>query len=426
MRESSSFQAPGVMRIFACFHRLLGAFAALASLGLGASRADIFLLQDEGQVRGELVNRDESPRKTYVIQTANGGQVTLDADQVKEVKRQSPAESKYDQIRADFPDTVDGQWKLAEWCRESRLPKQRKVHLERILEMDPNHAAARHALGFSQIQGRWVTQEQLMTENGYVRSKLAPGKWVLPQEKELLEQRSKETKAQLDWSARLRRWHGWLDTDKAPQAEANIKAIDDPYAARALAKYLTSDRRREVRMIYVEALGRINASAGMDALVTASLADDDEEIRLACLDQVVAHHYKPAVGRYVQALKSKDNPTVNRAAVCLAQMKDLSAVGPLIDALVTTHTFRIQKGQPGQTSATFGTGPNAGSGGGFSFGGGGVEIVKQNFENRAVLQALVELTGGVSFNYDTKAWKYWYTAQKKPQSLDARRDAAPK
>ena len=414
------------MRTFSIFHRSLWAFALLASLGAGSGRADIFLLRDEGQVRGELVNRYESPRKTYVIKTASGGQVTLDADQVQEIKRQSPAEVKYDQVRADYPETLEGQWKLAEWCRENRLPKQRKVHLERVLDIDPQHAPARHALGYSQIQGRWVTQEQLMTENGYVRSKLAPGKWVLPQEKELLEQHSKETKAQLDWAAKLRRWHAWLDTDKAAQAEANIRAIDDPYAARALAKSLASDSRREVRMIYVEALGRIDASAGLDALVTASLADDDEEIRLACLDQVVAHHYKPAVGKYVQALKSKDNATINRAAVCLSQMKDPSAVSPLIDALVTTHTFRIQKGQPGQTSATFGTGPNAGGGGGFSFGGGGVEIVKQRIENRAVLQALVDLTDGVSFNYDTKAWKYWYTARKKPQSLDARRDDSPK
>ena len=70
---------------------------------------------------------------------------------------------------------------------------------------------------------------------------------------------------------------------------------------------------------------------------------------------------------------------------------------------------------------TFGTGPNSGAGS-FSFGGGGVQTVKQAFDNRDVLQALVGLTGGVSFNFDVGAWKYWFAAQKKPTSLDARRD----
>ena len=177
-------------------------------------------------------------------------------------------------------------------------------------------------------------------------------------------------------------------------------------------------------MLYIDALGRLAAAAGMNALVDASLYDEDEEVRLACLDQVVSHHYKPAVAKYVQALKHKDNPVVNRAATGLAQLKDARAIGPLIGALVTIHTFEIQKGQPGQTNSTF-TNGLGGGGGGFTFGGGGVEIRKVAFENRDVLQALVDLTGGTSFNFDVKSWQYWFAAQKKPASLDARRDAKP-
>jgi hypothetical protein len=402
------------------FCRFSLACALLGSLLASSGRSEIFLLHDGGRVKGELVNRDQSPRTSYVIKTISGGQVTLEAEQVKEVKRQSAAEIKYDQIRSTYSDTVDAQWKLAEWCRENRLYSQRKVHLERIIELDPNHAPARHALGYGQIHGRWVTQQTLMTENGYQRYK---GQWVLPQEIDILERQRKEKLAEADWSNKLKRWHGWLATDKSETATASIKAINDPFAARALAKYFDSDQNREVRMLYLEALGRINAPAALDHLAAASLGDADGEIRVACLDQVVAHNYKPAVRRYVKALKSTDNATINRAAYCLSRMKDTSATGPLIDALVTTHTFYIQKGSPGGTSATFGKGPNAGMGG-LSVGGGGVETINQTFENRSVLQALVELTGGASFNFDVRAWKYWYAAQRKPQSLDARRDDA--
>jgi hypothetical protein len=393
---------------------------ALCAL-VSAASADIFVLEGSGEVRGQLLNPDESPRTSYVIKTASGGRVTLAADAVKEIKRQTPAEMKYDQVRGNVPDTVEAHWKMAEWCRENKLPAERKVHLEKILTLDPNHKEARYGLGYSQIGGRWVTQEQMMSQNGYIRSKHAPGKWVLPQEEEILAAQSKATKAQLDWKAKLKRWSGWLGTDKGASALANIKAIDDPFAVPALAKHLETDRRREARLLYVEALGRVNSPPGMEVLVGTSLADADEEIRMAALDQVVARDYKPAVARYVRALKHKDNAVINRAAVGLGLMKDPSAVGPLIDALVTTHTFVLEQGQPGQTTTTFGTGPNSG---GFSFGGSSTKVFKRDFENRAVLQALVDLAGGVSFNYDVRAWKNWFAAQKKPKSLDARRDSS--
>jgi hypothetical protein len=403
-----------------CRHVAVAISAALAGLAVGQARGEIFVLKGAGEVRGELTNRDESPRKTYVIKTASGGQITLAAGQVLEVKKQTPAEMQYDRIRGLAPDTVEGQWKLAEWCRENRLAQQRKTHLERILEIDSNHEQARHGLGYTQIGGRWVTQEQRMIESGYVRSKVVPGKWVLPQEEELLTQQNKSSKAQLDWHAKLKRWSTWLGGEKGAEAAANIKAINDPYAVSALVKFLENDRRRNARLLYVEALGRINAPQGMDALVQATVFEPDEEIRLAALEEVVARNYKPAVAQYVRALKHKENAVINLAAIGLGRMKDQSAIGPLIDVLVTTHTFRIQRGQPGQTTTTFGTGPNSGA---FSMGGSRVEIIKRQFENRAVLQALVELTGGVSYNFDVPAWKNWYAAQKKTQTIDARRDS---
>jgi hypothetical protein len=394
--------------------------AALA----GSTWADVFLLYSGGEVRGELVNREQSPRSTYVIKTASGGQVALDAAQVKKVEKQSAIEARYDQTRANYPDTVEGQWELAEWCRENKLSKLRRTHLQRIIELDPNHAAARRSLGYSNLQGRWITQEKLMAENGYVRYK---GAWVLPQEVELKEQERKEKLAQTEWANRLKRWHTALGSDKAEQALASIRAVNDPMAAPALARYLNNSRAepRDLRLLYVESLGRLQEGAGMDALITVSLFDGDEEVRLASLDQVVAQQYKPAVGKYVQALRHKENAIVNRAAVCLARMKDRSAIGPLIDAVVTVHTMEIQKGQPGQTSAGFGSGPG-GKGGGFTFGGGGTEIVKTAFQNRDVLQALIDLAGGANFEYDKGAWKHWYAVQKKPTSLDARRDEGAK
>ena len=94
------------------FCRRLTPFVLLAGFSPAVAHTDVFLLQNDGQVRGELANRDESPRKTYVIKTAGGGQVTLDAAQVKEVKKQSAAEVKYDQTRTTSrtQSTDNGSW----------------------------------------------------------------------------------------------------------------------------------------------------------------------------------------------------------------------------------------------------------------------------------------------------------------------------
>ena len=108
-------------------------------------------------------------------------------------------------------------------------------------------------------------------------------------------------------------------------------------------------------------------------------------------------------------------------------MKDPSAIGPLIDALVTVHKFKIAKpGGDNATSSTFGTGPG-GQGAPAAAGWACRRAADQRsfakpFANQAVLDALVALTGQ-NFNFDQQAWKYWYAAQKKPaEAFDPRRN----
>ena len=264
-----------------------------------------------------------------------------------------------------------------------------------------------------------MTQEQVMVDSGYIRSKHTPGKWVLPQEEELLEKRKKVAGAQLEWNAKLKRYSTWLGTDKGPQAVAAIKAIDDPFAVNAIGKQLEIDQRQDVRLLYLQALGRINAADSMNMLVGISLHDRDDEIRAAARDEVVARGYQPAVGQYVQALKSKDNAVINRAAEALGLLKDPAAINPLIDALVTNHTYVIQKGQAGQMSSTFGSGPGAAGADSAS----AATPKRSSARSRTARAAIAGRSDqGTSFSFDVKAWKYWYL-QKKPKT-GARRDSS--
>ncbi len=117
--------------------------------------ADVFVLGSGGRIEGELVNADEKPRVKFVVRTAPGATVTLSATQVKDVVRRSPVAAEYEALRHREPDTAAGQMTLANWCRDNKLEAERKLHLERVIELDADHREARSQLGFSFLGGHW-------------------------------------------------------------------------------------------------------------------------------------------------------------------------------------------------------------------------------------------------------------------------------
>ena len=125
-----------------------------------------FVLAGGGRVVGELVNADERPRTKYIIKTGSGGQVTLQKSQVKQLLHSRPELVEYEKLRPSYPDTVEDQWALSQWCLEKKLSAQRKKHLRRVIELQPDHAKARRILGYSLVDGKWTTQEERMTDRG--------------------------------------------------------------------------------------------------------------------------------------------------------------------------------------------------------------------------------------------------------------------
>ena len=136
------------MNAFVPLRRIV--LALCLTLAAAGVRAETFVLKNGGRIEGEIVNPKQSPRENYVIKTASGGQVTLAKSQVKEIVRQTDAEAEYEKMRPQFADTVEGQFAAAVWCREHGLARLRDKHLERVIELDPSHVAAR--LSLSRVQ----------------------------------------------------------------------------------------------------------------------------------------------------------------------------------------------------------------------------------------------------------------------------------
>ena len=57
-----------------------------------------------------------------------------------------------------------GHLAAAEWCEEQNLPEQRRAHLSRVLDFEPDQPFAREELGFVRVAGDWKTQQQIAEE----------------------------------------------------------------------------------------------------------------------------------------------------------------------------------------------------------------------------------------------------------------------
>jgi hypothetical protein len=382
------------------------------------SNGEVFILDNGGRVEGDLLNPKESPRKQYVVKTTAGVQMTLERAQVKEVIHRSDDELEYERVRPKYADTVDGQWDLAEWCRERNLARLRKVHLERIIELEPENERARQALRYRRVGGIWKTQKQEMEELGYV---LYKGRWRTSQEVAIMERIRKTELAVKEWKGRLKRWRGWLESGREEEAIEQINGINDPFAIAALQDALDQDKGEKNRKLYIEALARIDSPAGWRVLCELAVDDGNEEVRLTCIDHLEEHPSNAFVDYFISRLGDKKNEKVNRAALGLARMKNKSAVSPLIDYLITEHRFLVSPGSNYGFEGGFIKGPGGTGGGSFQFGGQQPKEVVQLFKNEDVLDALVKLSG-VNFSFNVPAWKRWFASQKKAQSLNGRRD----
>jgi hypothetical protein len=402
----------------ALFVALAGMALVCAGPGVASRRAsaELFVLQSGGKVSGEIVPQDPPDKENLTIKTDAGATITLARSQIKQTLHQRPEEIEYEKLRIRAADTVQGQWELAEWCRENHLIAQREKHLRRIIEIDPNHQQARLALGYERHGDTWTTQEEQMTKQGYRRYK---GRWRLPQEIEIMEKERQKELAEKEWMQKIGTWRNWLGTARDQQARDKLLAIKDDAAIKGLAEGLKSDSRDEGRQVCIDALAHIGTTPALMALTAWAMQEPVQDLCLSCLEHLRKAKSHDAVVYFVGRLRSKDNTQVKRAGMALGAMGDPTAVGPLIDALITTHKFKIVTGNPGQMSTTFGGGPGNSSPGGLSV-GGGPKIVSQQIPNDSVHDALVLLTG-VDYGFNAAQWKAWYATQHQRPTISGRR-----
>lgn len=392
---------------------------SIAASAVPAS-ADTFVLGSGGRIEGTLLNPEQSPREFYLVALESGAKLSLAKSQVARVLAANSAEAQYDQYLQKMPNDAEGHWKMAEWCVRNGLTAQREFHLREIIKLDPTHQRAHLALGYTNVDGRWVIPSAHNEQLGYVKYK---GSWRTPQDVAIATARLRMEEAETKWRVDIKMWRGWLKRpSKAGEALANFAAIDDPVASPAIVEILNDpDEPFEVRQLCIDVLGRIAVKSPLarGELINRALYDADGQLREKSLDYLEKVGAPRAIGAaFAKALGDKRNEVVNRAAVGIARLKDEEAVPQLIEALVTKHKYVVTTGG-GNIGASFG-GPGGGLGG-LSAGGGGPKQIERDHQNESVHQALVALTGGNNLGYDEDAWRQWYAESKTPKEFNLRR-----
>jgi hypothetical protein len=399
--------------------------------------ADTIKLTSGGTVRGQILDEKSTKESLVVKLQIGGGEVTIERDKIQEVIRDKGSLAEYDQIKADYADTADDQFRLAMWCEKQKLYRQRKQHLDRVIELEPDHAAAREKLGYLRHEGKWLTRDQQQEAKGLVRF---GGRFVTPQEREILEKKKREESVVRDWHQRVKMWKGWLTSDepaKARDAEQQLRTIDDPRAMDALVNQFGKEKEESRRVMMCEIVGGLPGEQATLELVKRCIMDMSADVRWAAVEALVEREDAEAVRALMKILTSEHNTVVRRAADALGALEDSSAVPALIDALVTKHKQVVTRNAPGsfmgvQTPTIVDFEPVVASGVvafnpviGYQAQGAGftksiTEVVVVPVENPEVLGALTAITDQ-DFGYDKAAWRRWLAGQKQRDELKNRR-----
>lgn len=171
----------------------------------------------------------------------------------------------YRHRRDQAADTIEGQFELATWCRERKLDDQARAHLNRVLQLDSNHAAARQALGHRRVDGRWVSPEAVADANDRATDDLLDFRRFESTVRRLAERLGSESEAVRE------------------QASADLRQFDDPAIAVAIEAILFS-RNENAALEAVRALKRLKDLRATEALARQSLVSPWESVREAAAE----------------------------------------------------------------------------------------------------------------------------------------------
>ena len=219
---------------------------------------------------------------------------------VDDVAQFAPRDHKltsYNDARSRQPDNLEGNLRMANWCRQQQLTDQERAHLLRVLDLSPDNAEVRARLGFRQLEGEWIDEETARGAQERQRAiQLALRKWT-PRMEQLRDQLADRSLKERQVAAKA------------------IRTIDDPTAIPALEAVLVR-HNREAAGLVVESLQGMRDQEAVNLLATMAVTSEWAEVRSAAARELGE---RPQEGYVPQMLDAMYTPVVTRTEVVPVQ-----------------------------------------------------------------------------------------------------------
>jgi hypothetical protein len=397
-------------------HRIgLLALVAVAPILNGACSevaGDEFELFNGGRIEGEHIETKMIDGKEHhVFKSTAGAVVTLSVEQISGKVKKSEAEIWYEAWLPNTQDTVEGHLAMSRECKKRELDFQRDHHLLQVIQIDPENEEARRALGFGQINGKWVRVDIFRRQNGYIRS---AGRWHVPQDLAIEREKDEFKAKQVEWHQEISRLRRIITKNSdSGEAMAKLRSIRDPFAIKPLTDMAQEDKSPALRRVAMRILAEIGTPPALSPLVKLVLVEPHLELQRYAEELIGDTKSDWAAQALRAGLTSSNNVIVRRAARALARIKSPAVVPDLIEALFTKH--KVVTGSDSNYNLGFG-----GNGGSNLNAGQGKKVFERTFRNVEVRDALIAITD-MNYQYDEARWATWYEATQTPQVASLRR-----
>jgi len=224
------------------------------------------------------------------------GQNWLSVEEAIETENQQKLRQSYERQRETAPDTVPGQLALADWCAAHCMVAQETAHLNRVIQLEPNHVEARNRLNQRQVNGRWVQQKDL---------------WKGLQDRQLVQE------SVAKWQDRLLRVAGGLDDRGSARSDAarrKLVADLDVDAAPAIESILAT-HSQPAALLAVELLGEMPEHQASQALVRIAVLSPWADVRDQAASQLQTRPYDHYVPLLLSELATPIDSRIDAALV---------------------------------------------------------------------------------------------------------------
>jgi hypothetical protein len=219
------------------------------------------------------------------------------ADDVAQYAPQDHKLASYSDTRSRQPDNLEGNLRMANWCRQQQLTDQERAHLLRVLDLSPDHAEVRARLGFRQLEGEWIDEETARGAQERQRAiQLALRKWT-PRMEQLRDQLADRSLKERQVAAKA------------------IRAIDDPTAIPALEAVLVR-HNREAAGLVVESLHGMRDQEAVSLLASMAVTSEWADVRSAAARELGE---RPQEGYVPRMLDAMYTPVMTRTEVVPVQ-----------------------------------------------------------------------------------------------------------